>query len=174
MIVEAVAIGLAAFAAGVIFRSHWSKKEEARWRKLVDEAHDDRHHFIYRWNVATCRLGGIQHMAKLALEGGDSGGPYRSDPSNLVEALKRIQDRTEESLKEVCREVGCFKSLEEAGRFADGWSGDEYPIITRHEEWDGTCWHVIYGSDVKKTDVDRVLKLLRRLRHLRPDLLHEG
>jgi len=162
MIVEGIIIGSVSFLAGLLFKAYCTKKDEGRWRKEIREAQDDRHHFIYRWNVATCRLGGIQHMAKLALEGDGDGGPYRADPSKLVEALERIRDRTEESLKEVCREVGCFKTLEEAGRYAEDHTGDSYPIIVRHEEWDGVCWHVIYGSDVVKTDVDRALDDIRR------------
>lgn len=161
-ILAMAAIIALAWGFAMVFMKLIARADEKRWKDACREAQDDRHHFIYRWNVASCRLGAIRDTAKRALEDGGPGGPYRSDPSKLAEALERIRDKADESLKEVCREVGCFKTLEEAGRYADQWTGDEYPIIVRHEEWDGICWHVIYGSEVVKTDVDAVLEDMRR------------
>lgn len=148
----------------------WAHRKETKHLEAkLREAQDDRHTAIYFMNVASCRLHGVKHLANSALDtdGGRGGlhglnGPYRGDPSSLVETLERIRDKASESLKEVCREVGCFKSLEEAGRFASEWTDDNYPVIVRHEEWDGVCWHVIHGSDVVKTEVDAVLEDIRR------------
>lgn len=175
MIPEAIIISAIAFVAGILFKSYWASKEENRWKKEVRDAEDDRHHFIYRWNVATCQLGAIKHMVTQAI--GDGISPYRGDSSKLLEVLHQIQFKTEESLKEVGREVGCFHSFEEAEAWLEGWTGrgDEgqphtYPMVIKHEEWDGTCWHVIYGSDVEKTDVDTLLEDSCKKRHWNPDL----
>jgi len=160
MFPEAIIIGALSFLAGLLFKAYWAKKEEDRWRKLLYQSNDDRHHAVYRWNVTSCRIGAIRRMATQVLEErGGEGGPYRSDPSKLREVLEHIRDKANESLKEVALEVGCFKSLEEAAEYvaklddsareASEPHGDSlaYPIIVRHKEWDGTCWHVVYGSD---------------------------
>jgi len=158
MFPEVIAIILGAFGLGIMFKGYWAKKEEARWKKQVQEAQDDRHHFIYRWNVATCRLGVVRRLVEKAL-GSNGESPYRGDHGKLLEVLRQVYLKTDEGLKDTCREVGCFHSLEEAGEYvteldshardASEPHGDAraYPIIVRHKEWDGTCWHVIYGTD---------------------------
>lgn len=175
MFPEVIVIIAAAFTAGIIFKAYWAKKEEVRWEKEIRDAHDDRHHFIYRWNVATCQIGAIKHMVTQAIGNGSS--PYRGDSSKLIEVLHQVRLKTEESLNEVCREIGCFHSLEEAEAWLKGWTGrgDEgephtYPMIIKHEEWDGTCWHVIYGSDVEKTDIDTLLEDSCKKTHWNPSL----
>jgi len=163
----AVLVGVS-FLVGFMFRSHWAKKEERRWSHDVLMAQNDRHHFIYRWNVATCRLEAIQKMATDVLEGESRdgiGGPYRADSTQLVETLELIRDKSDETLKEIVREVGCFKSLDEVEEWLDDW--DEWnthgnspdPLIIKRKDYGNPCWHIILGSDDEDEDEDEKTNL---------------
>jgi hypothetical protein len=136
------------FLWGFLFKSWGARKEEKRWKKEVEDVSLDRHHFIYRWNVAINRLGAIRHMIDVA--GVDGSSPYRGDSAKLVEVLSQVRKIADENLALLCKEVGCFEDLEDVEAYLlsldDGLC--TFPMIIKHEEWDGTCWHVIFGTNV--------------------------
>ncbi len=156
------------FFSGMTIATFLAKR---KWEARVEAAGNNRHHYRYLYNVAACQLGAIRHMTQEMLRGQSQTNPYRDGPGKLLEALEAIRDKADEALKSVCRETGCFTSLEEAGEFLKSWDsfhdghgkhGHSYPIVVKHEEWDGTCWHVVYGSDGETGDVDDVLDDIRR------------
>lgn len=161
------AIQLASFFAGYLV--HWliTRKERRKLREDLSKANDERYHYVYLWNVVSARLAGIKHMAGKALIPASSDGPYRSSKEDPLEIMKAILEKTDDSLKEVCREVGCFPSPAAAESFieSDGLNSIHDPVIVRTSDWDGPCWHVIYSTGEKKSFVQKAMEHSLRIFH---------
>jgi len=150
---EALILFLMGTLAGILIRDHFAKREEKRQTSKLVRSETDHLHSNYRWNVAVCQLGAIKNITKKTLETKQQGGPYRGDPTILAEALERIDEKVNETLGKICLEVGCFHDLKEADEFIRGIDDGlphTYPMVVKHDEWDGTCYHVIYGTNIEE------------------------
>lgn len=72
--------------------------------------------------------------------------PYRRNAERLAEALREILEIVHQEMVENCREVGHFRTLDDAVRFISKLPPGRNPYVFPLRLWDGECYHVVYST----------------------------
>lgn len=133
------------FAAGVFMCAMRAWRDELRLKARIRQLEGFTMKAQYVRNVADVRLSAIRRIA-LAARGPGEAHPYRRDAERLSEALRDIMEAVNRDMVESCREVGHFRTMNDAMRFLSKLPPGRDPYVFPLKMWDGDCYHVVYAT----------------------------
>ena len=124
-----------------VYSRRW-KREKREWDRNMEAVKERMDTLRHARNVSDARLSAIRQAAEHSLS--DEGSPYRSNVSH-EDVLRKIIELVDTGMTENCREVGCFRDLQEATTFINTLPRESNAYCFPHKMWDGDCVHVVYS-----------------------------